>query len=199
MNLQPYEVEFFKTASQIPDDLWKACFQVPGEGGWWYEALEQSGIDDQFTFFYGLIKHLGCPVGIAPVFVMDVPVEQVAPQQFLGLLRLAGKIVPSVLCQRTLFVGSPVVEESIVGLTSDVNRRAALLSLQVALEKKANELRAPLIVWKDFPESSSADLNWLSHQRRFFRVISLPNMVVESPSHRKEGSRRHNLKKAETR
>jgi len=32
-----------------------------------------------------------------------------------------------------------------------------------------------------------------------FRVISLPNMVVESPSHRKEGSRRHNLKKAETR
>ena len=53
MNVQPYEVEFLKKASQIPDDLWEACFQVPGEGRWWYEALEQSGIDDQFTFFYG--------------------------------------------------------------------------------------------------------------------------------------------------
>jgi hypothetical protein len=201
MNLHAYEVEFFKTASQIPNGLWEVCFQPPAEGRWWYETLEQSGIDDQFTILYGLIKHLGRSVGIAPVFVMDLPVEQFAPQEFLRLLRLVGKIVPSVLCQRTLFVGSPVVEESIVGLTSDVNRRAALLSLQVALEKKANELRAPLIVWKDFPESSSADLNWLSHQRRLFRVISLPTTVVEFPSHRKEdyfaamkGSRRRKLK-----
>jgi Acetyltransferase (GNAT) domain len=201
MNLHAYEVEFFKRASQIPNGLWEACFQPPAEGLWWYETLDQSGIDDQFTIFYGLIKHLGRPVGIAPIFVMDLPVEEFAPQEFLRLLRLVGKIVPSVLFQRTLFVGSPVVEESRVGLTSDVDRRAALLSLQVALEKKASELHAPLIVWKDFPESSSADLNWLSQQRRFFRVTSLPNTVAEFPSHRKEdyfaamkGSRRRKLK-----
>jgi Acetyltransferase (GNAT) domain len=202
MNLQSYEVEFLKKASQIPDDLWDACFQPPAEGRWWYETLDQSGIDDQFTILYGLIKHLGRPVGIAPVFLMDLPLEEFAPQEFLRPLRLVGKIVPSVLWQRTLFVGSPVVEESIVGLTSDVNRRAALLSLQVALEKKANELRVPLIVWKDFPESSTADLNWLSHQRRLFRVVSLPTTVAEFSSNRKEdyfaamkGSRRYNLKK----
>jgi hypothetical protein len=201
MNPDTFEVEFFKTASQIPNGLWDACFQPPAEARWWYETLDQSGIDDQFTFFYGLIKHFGCPVGIAPVFVMDLPVEQVAPQEFLRLLLVVGKIVPSVLCQRTLFVGSPVLDEGRVGLISNVNRRAALLSLQVALEKKANELRALLIVWKDFPENSSADLNWLSHQRRLFRVISFPNTVVEFPSHRKEdyfavmkGSRRRKLK-----
>jgi predicted N-acyltransferase len=132
---------------------------------------------------------------------MDVPVEQVAPQEFLRLLRLVGKIVPSVLCQRTLFVGSPILDESRIGFISDVNRRAALLSLQVALEKKADELRAAMIVWKDFPESLSADFNWLSHQRRLFRVISFPNTVVEFPSLRKEdyfaamkGTRRRKLK-----
>lgn len=200
--MRPFEVEFLKKASQIPDDLWEACFRGSGEGRWWYEALEQSGIDDQFTFFYGLIKHLGCPVGIAPVFVMDMPVEQVAPKEFWRLLRLIGKIMPPVLCQRTLFVGSPILDESRVGLISHVNRRAALLALQIALEAKAGELRASLIVWKDFPESSSADMNWLSHQRRLFRVISLPNTVVELPSHRKEDyfaamtrSRRQNLKR----
>src|ERR1700758_761484 len=202
MNLHAYQIEFFETASQIPDDLWEACFQPPAEGRWWYEALEQSGIDDQFTFFYGLIKHLGCPVGIAPVFVMDMPVEQVAPQEFLRLLRLIGKIMPSVLCQRTLFVGSPILDESRVGLISHVSRRVALLALQIALEAKAGELRASLIVWKDFPESSSSDMNWLSHQRRLFRVTSLPNTVVELPSPRKEdyfaaltGTRRQNLKR----
>src|ERR1700751_5809727 len=201
MNVQPYEVEFLKKASQIPDDLWEACFQVPGEGRWWYEALEQSGIDDQFTLFYGLIKHLDCPVGIAPAFFMDMPVEQVAPQVFLRLMRLIGKIAPSVLRQRTLFVGSPILDESRVGLISHVNRRAALLALQIALEAKADEFRAFLIVWKDFPQSSSADMNWLSHQRGLFRVISPPNTVVELPSQRKEDyfaamkrSRRQNLK-----
>jgi hypothetical protein len=202
MNVQPYEVEFLKKASQVPSELWEACFQVPGEGRWWYEALEQSGIEDQFTLFYGLIKHLGCPVGIAPVFVMDIPVEQVAPQEFLRLLRLIGKIVPSVLYQRTLFVGSPILDESRVCLISHVNRRAALLALQIALEAKGGELRASLIIWKDFPESSSIDMNWLSHQRRLFRVISLPNTIVELPSRRKEDyfaamkrSRRQNLQR----
>ncbi len=202
MNGQPYQVEFLKSASQIPDELWDTCFQVPGEGRWWYEALEESGIDDQFTLYYGLIKHLGRPVGLAPVFVMDIPVEQVAPPEFLRLLRLIGKIVPSILYQRTLFVGSPILDESRVRLILGVNRRAALLALQIALEAKADEIRASLIVWKDFPESSSAEMNWLSQQRRLFRVISLPNTIVELPSRRKEdyfaalkGTRRQNLKR----
>jgi len=201
MNVQPYEAEFLETASQIPDDLWDICFQPPSASRWWYEALERSGIDDQFTFFFGLLKHLGCPVGIAPVFAMDIPVEQVAPREFLRLIQLLGKIWPSVLCQRTLFVGSPILDESRVGLVPHADRRAALLALQFALEAKAAELGASLIVWKDFPESSSADMNWLSRQRGLFRVTSLPNTVVELPSHRKEDyfaalkrSRRYNLK-----
>jgi hypothetical protein len=201
MNLQPYEIEFLETASQIPNNLWDACFQPPAEGRWWYETLDQSGIEDQFAFFYCLIKHLGRPAGIAPIFVMDVPVDRMAPQEFLRLLRLAGKIVPSVLSQRTIFVGSPILDETRVGLISHVDRRAALLSLQDALEKKADELRAAMIVWKDFPESSSADLKWLSRQRRLFHVISYPNTIVEFSSHRKEdyfaamkGSRRRKLK-----
>jgi uncharacterized protein len=144
MSLHAYRVEFFETASQIPNGLWEACFQPPAEGRWWYEALDQSGIEDQFTFFYGLIEHLGRPIGIAPGFVMELPVEQVAPPELSRLLRPIGRIVPSVLCQRTVFVGSPILDEGRVGLVSNVDRRAALLSLQVALEKKADELRAPL-------------------------------------------------------
>jgi hypothetical protein len=202
MRLHAYRVVFFERASQIPNAVWDSCFQPPAEGGWWYEVLDQSGIEDQFTFFYGLIEHLGRPVGIAPGFVMDLPVMRVAPQELLRLLRPIGKVLPSVLCQRTVFVGSPILDEGRVGLVSHVDRRTALFALKVALEKRADELRATLIVWKDFPESSSPDLDWLAHERRLFRVISLPNTIVEFPSHRKEdyfasmkGSRRRNLKK----
>src|SRR5260370_23527779 len=73
---------------------------------------------------------------------MDVPIAQVAPPVLLRLLRLIGTIVPSLLRQRILFVGSPCIDESSIGLLSHVNRREALLSLQVvwrslaALEKR---------------------------------------------------------------
>jgi tetratricopeptide (TPR) repeat protein len=42
MSLHSYRVEFFEIASR--------------KGRWWYETLDQSGIEDQFTFFYGLIN-----------------------------------------------------------------------------------------------------------------------------------------------
>jgi hypothetical protein len=202
MSLPRYQVQFCETASQIPDDLWDACFLPPAEGRWWYETLEQSGIDDQFTFFYGLISDRGDLAGIAPFFIMDVPIAQVAPQAFLGLLRLIGKIAPAILHQRILFVGSPCIDESAIGFLPHVDRREALLSLQRALEKKAKETGAAVIVWKDFPESFSADLDWLSHERRLFRVISFPGTLAKLPSQRKEdyfaamkGSDRRNLQR----
>src|SRR6516162_11091551 len=83
MSRHPIRVEFLEKARQIPNRLWDACFQPPAEGLWWYDALDQSGLEDQFTFFYGLIEHFGHPVGMAPGFVMDVAVEHVAPQEFL--------------------------------------------------------------------------------------------------------------------
>src|SRR5260370_10045571 len=136
--------------------------------------MEQSDIEDQFTFLYGLITDLGGPVGIAPAFVMDVHIAQVRSAVLLRLMRLVGKIVPSLLRQRILFIGSPCIDESTFGLLSHVNRREALLSLQVALEKKAKEIGAALIVWKDFPESLSYELDWLSPERRLFGVFSFP-------------------------
>jgi hypothetical protein len=65
--------------------------------------MEQSDVGDQFTFLYGLITDRGGPVGIAPAFVMDVPIAQVAPPVLLRLLRLIGTIVPSLLRQPELY------------------------------------------------------------------------------------------------
>src|SRR3989442_6104181 len=47
-------------------------------------TLEQCGLEDQFSFLYGVIHRDGTPVGIAPAFAMDFPVALVAPP---GLLR----------------------------------------------------------------------------------------------------------------
>src|SRR5260370_16833251 len=105
---------------------------------------------------------------------MDVPIAQVAPPVLLRLLRLVGKIVPSLLRQRILFIGSPCVDESTIGLLSHVNRREALLSLQVALEKKAKEIGPPLIVCKHFPHSFTDNLEYPSHQPSLFSSPTFP-------------------------
>jgi hypothetical protein len=197
-----YSVDFVDLAAQVPQGLWDACFAPPLEGRWWYESLERSGLEDQFTFFYAVIRKAGEPVGLAPTFLMDVPIELVAPPEAMPVLNFIGKLRPASLYQRTLFVGSPCSDEGTVGFLRGVDRRPALLCLQEALEKKARRHKTPMLVWKDFPDSFGGDLAWLAAQRGLFPMISFPGTEVGLPSRRKEdylatlkGSRRHALKK----
>ncbi len=197
-----YAVTFVNSAAQIPEELWAATFSPPLEGQWLYEALEKSELHGQFTFLYALISQSGVPVGVAPAFVMDVPIERVTPEKLLKPLRTMARVLPSILYQRTLFLGCPCSTEGTVGVLSCAGRHTVLLALQDALEEKARELRAELIVWKDMPESISFDLEWVMKRRRLFRAVSLPATLVKFPTQIKndyigqlKASRRFALKK----
>lgn len=198
----PFSVTFAASQADISAALWQACFPPPLEGRWWYEALERSGLEDQFAFSYALVRQGDREVGIAPVFLMDVPMDIVAPEAVLRLLKPLGRFFPRLLYQRTLFVGSPCADEGSVGLLPGVDRRAAFLSLQQALDREARRLGAPMLVWKDFPGSYGPDLDWLAAKTGLFSMISYPGTVAELPGPGKEdffaamkGSRRQKLKR----
>ncbi len=202
MSAPGFSVRFVQSESQIDPALWEACFAPPLEGRWWYATLERCGLEDQFSFLYGVIDRDGVPIGIAPAFVMDFPVALVAPPGLLRGIEVLGRAFPALARPRTLFVGSPCADEGTVGMLPGVDSRSALLALQQALETQARGLGAALLVWKDFPASYAADLEWLARQRRLFRVVSFPGTIVELPLHSKEayfaalkGSRRHALRK----
>jgi hypothetical protein len=197
-----FSVQFLASESEISPALWDACFPPPIEGRWWYETLENSGFEDQFTFAYGVVLEGARPVGIAPIFLMNVPLSSAVAPWLRPATRVLEKIVPSVFRPRTLFVGSPGAEEGTVGLLPGVDRRNALLTLQRAFETEARRLGASMITWKDFPESYDSDLNWVAHERKMFPMISYPNSIVALPTDRKEdylaklkSSRRNKLKK----
>ena len=185
-----FSVSFTRSASDIDAALWDACFPAPLEGRWWYETLERSRLEDQFTFLYAVLRKDGTPVGIAPAFVMRFPVSLVAPDALKPLLPLIGSLAHP----KTLFVGSPCADEGTVGLAPGTDRAAALSALQDALLAKAKELDAPLLVWKDMP----ADV---AQPAGTFRVVSFPGTVVELGADRAaylaslKGSRRHNVLK----
>lgn len=200
-------VRFVDQCTDIPAPLWDACFHPPREGLWWYRALEGSGLEDQFTFFYGVIEQDDGnggkrPIGIAPCFIADVPLELVVPQELMFLFVLPAKVFPSLARRRTLFVGSPCADEGWVGVEEGADRAAAVLAVHDAVDAEARRRRIPMVVWKDVPLCDKANLDRVRGQRRLFALPSYPNALVRFPGGGKDGyfaslkgSRRHQLKK----
>ncbi len=182
----PLAIEFASSEADIPEALWRECFPPPLEGRWWYATLENSGLDDQFAFLYAVIRDNGRPVGIAPLFTMDVDLGLVVPPLLRPLCALLAVIAPSLVRPRTLFVGSPCADEGTVGLLPGVDRAAAFRLLQDALERKADELSAAMIVWKDFPQSYTAALDNLARECGLFVLPSFPGAVADVPGACKE-------------
>lgn len=196
-----FTVEWVSSESGISQALWDACFPPPLEGRWWYRALERCGIEDQFQFMYGVVHMQGQPVAIVPAFVMGVPITLILPPWLLPVAGLLGRIAPSVLRQRTLFVGSPCSDEGAVGITPGADRLAVLQCVQQALRVQARKLDAPMLVWKDFPASFENVMEPLSRSAGMFRMISFPGTAVDLPASKEDyfdalkASRRHLLKK----
>lgn len=168
-------VRWAATVDDVPTDLWAACFPPPLEGRWWYAMLERSGLDDQFVFSYAIIDAAGHPIGIAPAFVMDVPLDVIAPDQLAATVRVVGRYVRYMRYQRTLFIGSPCVDEGTVGLVPGVMLADVIGPLQAAVEQRAATARASMIVYKDFAEH---DVSALSAEPRLFPVTSFPGTRV---------------------
>jgi hypothetical protein len=163
---------------QIDPDLWNSCFPPPLEGRWWYSVLEKCGIGDQFTFAYAVIEKDNVPVGIAPTFLMDVPLDVIAPDQLASLVRFAGKYIRFLRYQRTLFVGSPCSEEGTVGLLQAATLSEVIAPLQQALNQRAKQTRASMIVWKDFIDHDAAAFTKLPE---LFKVVSFPGTKMPLP------------------
>ena len=178
------DVQWLNSTADIPKDLWEACFRAPFEGVWWYEALEKSGLQDQFTFMYGVAYECKAgerdkPVAIAPAFVMNVPIRLVLPPALLPIANLLGKAMPSLLYQRTFFIGSPCSDEGHVGMINDENVVERLRAINQAMQAQADQLQAPMRVWKDFSNQHKAAFDAMLKLEGLFRLISFPGTEVK--------------------
>ena len=196
------EIKWLSSTNDISQNLWSECFPPPLEGKWWYSTLENSDLNDQFKFFYGLILSDDKPIGIVPAFLMDVPMEIMAPDVVVPLIPMLKKIVPAICYQRIFFIGSPCADEGTVGLISEIDLVHIIESLQKELLIKTKELNASMLIWKDFPETSKAALDSLSQTNRICRGLAYPGTTVSLPQADKDSyykslksSHRHNLLK----
>jgi len=193
------QVEFVAGVRELDQELWRECFPAPLEGRFWYETLEKSGLEDQFTFRYALLRLAGRPVGIAPCFTHDVPISLVAPKPVAFAFELLSGLFPRANYQRTFFVGSPCSDEGTIGLVPGIALAEVLPGLVRAVRQEARKHKAPVIAFKDFRQ---ADLEALGREKGFFPIVSYPGTVLPLPPPDKEAYlrslshlRRHNFLK----
>jgi len=194
-------VEFVESASLISSELWEKCFPSPLEGRWWYETLERADLSEQFTFVYAVIHEHTRMVGIAPIFLMNLPLSVIAPDGLVPFVEKLENLLPTLMRPRTLFVGSPCSDEGTVGIVPDVDRTAALHCVHRAIEIKAQQMGAAILVWKDFPSSYVEPLTEAQFKTGLFRVVSFPGTVLALPRSKDaylralSGSRRQHFKR----
>ena len=177
-----YTVRTVRRADDAPQALWDFGFSPPTEGKWWYEVFEQSGLEDQFEFLYAIVEREGRPVGLAPMFVADVPIELVVPEEFFPVFKWIGRIFPGVLAQRTLFVGSPCADEGAVSILDSEDRVEVLAAIASAMPSIAKRHKAFMLVWKDVSEAFSADMLLAARRTGFFSTPSYPGAEARFPS-----------------
>lgn len=197
-----HTVSWINRADEAPNDLWQRCFPPPLEGKWWYSTLEKSDLERQFKFSYALVLSGSEAIAVAPCFLMDVPIEIVAPPFLAKVLRAAGLVFPSLGYQRTFFVGSPCADQGTIGIEPGRKLHEIASVLEDAVEARARQLRAPMIVWKDLPDKDVLELKQLTETHGMFAMTSYPGTSLSLPSggfsqylEQLTSQQRHNLRK----
>ena len=175
----PFDLTWHERTSDIPQWLWDACFGPPREGLFWFRALEAGKLEQQFTFLYGVLLQDGAAIGIVPAFLHDLSLDLVIPPAIARFVKpLARGPFRRLGYQRTLFVGNVAGDEGHVGLTPGHALRASVTFIQGALREKARALKAPMLVWKDFPTEDREALDQGLCTGSGFRIPSYPSTVI---------------------
>jgi hypothetical protein len=173
------DLVWHRSTRDIPREVWSDCFGPPSEGLFWFRALESSGVGDQFTFFFGLLRDEGAPVGIVPAFVFDLPLELVLPPAAARAVALVDHPPLRKLSRlRTFFIGSVAGEEGHIGLGGGRRLQDVAALVHASARAQASKAGASMLVWKDFPETDREAMDALAKSTSIFRMVSYPGSSI---------------------
>jgi uncharacterized protein len=172
-------VHWHTHSDAIDAAIWQRCFRPGQQGLFWYQSLERADLKEQFAFFYGLVTQGEKVLAIAPAFVFDVPMDLVAPPAVAVAINFVARgPLRRLAYQRTFFIGNVAGEEGLLGLAPGTQLEGIALLVHDAARAKAKQLRAPMLVWKDFGGGDAAALAQLAAQRTAFAMVSYPGTAM---------------------
>ena len=101
------------------------------------------------------------------------------PPLILPLLNFIGFFFPSLLYQKTLFIGSPCSDEGRIGISGHCTPLDVFKFIDNEISKISAVFNATLIVWKDFSSFYEKEFMSLINENKYFHLISFPGTEVK--------------------
>jgi len=165
-------VEVCSRSKLVQSGRWASAFASERKDRRFYELVEDT-IHPEFDYRYFVIKDGSGEVrAVQPFFILDQDLLVGASPRIGALTRFVRRLWPRWMRLRTLMVGCVAGEGHLDGEDAAMNGMHARL-LAAAIVSHARELKAPLVVLKEFPARYRAVLDCF-RDRGFTRVPSLP-------------------------
>jgi Domain of unknown function (DUF4118)/Acetyltransferase (GNAT) domain len=155
---------------------WSNAFGSEAKDRRYYELVEDT-IHAEFDYRYFIVRDWkGEICAIQPFFVLDLDLLVGAKPRFGRLTDFIRRLWPRFMRTRTLMVGCAAGEGHLDGQDEFAQRSGARL-LASAIVKKARDLKARLIVLKEFHAKYRPTLECFV-DKNFTRIPSLPNVLL---------------------
>lgn len=168
------KAKVFRRIGEIPPEDWNPVFPRVLEGYPFFKSLDESGFD-QFSFYYILVYEGEAPVGAAPCFLMNYPLETTLPGFLNQFVVSVKKRFPSLFNLKALICGLPMGQGR-MGLGGEGGQ--AFEKILETMDEIAKEEKAAVIVFKDFNLSYAPLLDPLQ-KRGFYKFESLPSTEMD--------------------
>jgi hypothetical protein len=170
---------FVEVASRIKAmecERWANAFGSEAKDRRYYELVEDT-IHEEFDYRYFIIRdETGEVCAVQPFFILDLDLLVGVKPQFAWLTDFIRRLWPGFMRARTLMVGCAAGEGHLDGRDEFARRSCARL-LASALVQEARELKARLVVLKEFPAKYRPALECFV-DNDFTRIPSLPNVML---------------------
>jgi Acetyltransferase (GNAT) domain len=165
-------VAIYTRAELMQCPHWRHAFTTERKDHRYYELIEDT-IQADFNYGYFAIDDgSGNVYAVQPFFVLDQDLLVGIGSNFEPLIRNLRRLFPRFMRMRTLMIGC-AAGEGHLDAAEETSLQAIARTLALSVEEHARNLRASLIVLKEFPAKYRAPLaSFVEHG--FTRVPSLP-------------------------
>ena len=155
---------------------WSGAFGSEAKDRRYYELVEDT-IHAEFDYQYFIVRNwCGAICAIQPFFVLDLDLLVGAKPKIGHLTDFIRRFWPGFMRMRTLMVGCAAGEGHLDG-EDEFTQRSSAQSLASAIVQKARDLKARLIVLKEFHKKYRPMLECFV-DNKFTRIPSLPNVML---------------------